>query len=47
MHFARAFVQVRVSGMSDAVGHVSFPPDQNQRSFEKPFSETLSAVRTD
>merc|ERR1711871_561550 len=39
-----AYSMVRIYGMNDKVGNVSFPPQDGQMEFDKPYSDTLANI---
>merc|ERR1711871_978008 len=39
-----AYSIVRIYGMSERIGNVSFPPSENQMEFDKPYSESLAQI---
>ena len=39
-----AYSMVRIYGMNDKIGNVSFPPSDNQMEFEKPYSDSLAQI---
>ena len=39
-----AYAMVRIYGMNEKIGNVSFPPSDNQMEFEKPYSDSLAQI---
>ena len=39
-----AYSMVRIYGMNDRIGNVSFPPSDNQMEFDKPYSDSLAQI---